>query len=149
MRAVVQLTDHSSVTVDSREIAAVGPGLTIFLGVGHEDDEQDAKYLAEKIVNLRIFHDDAGKMNLSLKDVNGQLLVVSQFTLYGDCRKGRRPSFDTAAPPDKAIALYEYFVKLCQDMGLTVACGQFQAEMIVRLTNHGPVTMLLDSKRLF
>lgn len=149
MRAVVQLTDHSSVTVDNQEIAAIGQGLTIFLGVGHDDDEVDAKYLAEKIVNLRIFHDDAGKMNLSLKDVKGELLVVSQFTLYGDCRKGRRPSFDTAAPPQKAIALYEYFVKLCQDMGIAVACGQFQAEMIVRLTNHGPVTMLLDSKRLF
>lgn len=149
MRAVVQLTDHASVTVDNQEISAIQTGLTVFLGVGQDDTEQDANYLAEKIVNLRIFPDKAGKMNLSLKDIKGELLVVSQFTLYGDCRKGRRPSFDTAAPPQTAIALYEYFVKQCQDMGVPVACGQFQAEMIVRLTNHGPVTMLLDSKRLF
>lgn len=149
MRAVVQLTDNASVTVDNQEISAIQTGLTVFLGVGQDDTEQDANYLAEKIVNLRIFPDNAGKMNLSLKDIKGELLVVSQFTLYGDCRKGRRPSFDTAAPPQTAIALYEYFVKQCQDMGVPVACGQFQAEMIVRLTNHGPVTMLLDSKRLF
>ena len=149
MRAVVQLTDNASVTVDDQEIAATGTGLTVFLGVGQEDTELDANYLAEKIVNLRIFPDEAGKMNLSLKDIKGELLVVSQFTLYGDCRKGRRPSFDTAAPPRAAIALYEYFVTLCRDMGVPVACGKFQAEMIVRLTNHGPVTMLLDSKRLF
>lgn len=149
MRAVVQLTDNASVTVDDQEIAAIGAGLTVFLGVEQEDTKLDANYLAEKIVNLRIFPDEAGKMNLSLKDINGELLVVSQFTLYGDCRKGRRPSFDTAAPPQTAITLYEYFVKLCQDMGVSVYCGKFQAEMIVRLTNHGPVTMLLDSKRLF
>lgn len=149
MRAVVQLTDCASVTVDKQEISAIGAGLTVFLGIGQEDTESDANYLAEKIVNLRIFPDDTGKMNLSLKDINGDLLVVSQFTLYGDCRKGRRPSFDTAALPQTAIGLYEYFVKLCENMGITVACGQFQAEMIVRLTNHGPVTMLLDSKRLF
>lgn len=149
MRAVVQLTDCASVTVDKQEISAIGAGLTVFLGIGQEDTEADANYLAEKIVNLRIFPDDTGKMNLSLKDINGDLMVVSQFTLYGDCRKGRRPSFDTAAPPQTAIGLYEYFVKLCENMGITVACGQFQAEMIVRLTNHGPVTMLLDSKRLF
>ena len=149
MRAVVQLTDQASVTVDNQEISAVKNGLTVFLGVGGDDTEQDAKFLAEKIVNLRIFPDDAGKMNLSLKCINGELLVISQFTLYGDCRKGRRPSFDTAAEPKVALALYNYFVRLCQEMGVSVSCGQFQAEMIVRLTNHGPVTMLLDSKRLF
>ena len=149
MRAVVQLTDCASVAVAEQEIAAIGTGLTVFLGIGHEDTEADANYLAEKIVNLRIFPDDAGKMNLSLKDIKGDLLVVSQFTLYGDCRKGRRPSFDAAAPPQTAIVLYETFVQLCRNMGITVSCGQFQAEMIVRLTNHGPVTMLLDSNRLF
>lgn len=149
MRAVVQLTDQASVTVDGQVIADTEAGLTVFLGVGQEDTEQDAKYLAEKIVNLRIFPDDAGKMNLSLLDINGELLAVSQFTLYGDCRKGRRPSFDAAAPPQAAIELYEYFIKLCRDLGANVSCGQFQAEMVIRLTNHGPVTMLLDSKRLF
>lgn len=149
MRAIVQLTDQASVTVADEQIAAIGTGLTVFLGIGQEDAEADAKYLAEKIVNLRIFPDDAGKMNLSLKDIAGDLLVVSQFTLYGDCRKGRRPSFDAAAPPQMAVELYETFVKLCRNMGIAVACGQFQAEMIVRLTNHGPVTILLDSKRLF
>ncbi|MBP2634142.1 MAG: dtd [Firmicutes bacterium] len=149
MRAVVQLSDCASVTVDEQEIAAIGTGLTVFLGVGQDDTEADAHYLAEKIVNLRIFHDEAGKMNLSLKDIDGDLLVVSQFTLYGDCRKGRRPSFDSAAAPQIAIELYETFMKLCRNLGVRVACGQFQAEMIVRLTNHGPVTMLLDSKRQF
>ena len=149
MRAVVQLTDSASVTVAEQEIAAIGTGLTVFLGVGQDDTEADAQYLAEKIVNLRIFHDEAGKMNLSLKDIAGELLVVSQFTLYGDCRKGRRPSFDSAAPPQMAIELYEKFMSLCRNLGVAVACGQFQAEMIVRLTNHGPVTMLLDSKRQF
>lgn len=149
MRAVVQLTDCASVTVAEQEIAQIAAGLTVFLGIGQEDTEADVAYLAEKIVNLRIFHDAAGKMNVSLKDIHGSLLVVSQFTLYGDCRKGRRPSFDTAAPPQTAIALYEKFVQVCRSMGIEVACGQFQAEMVVRLTNHGPVTMLLDSKRLF
>lgn len=149
MRAVVQLTDCASVTVNEQEIAAIGTGLTVFLGVGQEDNEADAQYLAEKIVNLRIFPDEAGKMNLSLKDIAGELLVVSQFTLYGDCRKGRRPSFDSAAAPQRAIELYETFMKLCLNLGVRVACGQFQAEMVVRLTNHGPVTMLLDSKRQF
>lgn len=149
MRAVVQLTDRADVTVDNQQIASIGTGLTVFLGVGQEDTEQDANYLAEKIVNLRIFPDNAGKMNLSLKDINGELLVVSQFTLYGDCRKGRRPSFDAAAPPQAAVELYETFVQLCRNMGVQVQCGRFQAEMVVRLTNHGPVTMLLDSRRLF
>lgn len=149
MRAVVQLTDTASVTVAGQEIAHSKTGLTVFLGVGLEDTEQDARYLAEKIVNLRIFPDAAGKMNLSAKDINGDVLIISQFTLYGDCRKGRRPSFDASAPPEPALALYEVFVELCRNMGVNVSCGQFRAEMIVRLSNHGPVTMLLDSKRLF
>lgn len=149
MRAVVQRTDAAAVTVDGRAVGSAGPGLTVFLGVGAGDGEADARYLAEKIVNLRIFTDDQGKMNLSLLDTGGELLVVSQFTLYGDCRKGRRPSFDGAAPPDVAQDLYETFIACCRSAGIRTANGQFQAEMIVRLENHGPVTMLLDSSRLF
>lgn len=149
MRAVVQRTDRSSVTVNNEIIANVGRGLTVLLGVGAEDQEADAKYLAEKIVNLRIFSDDEGKMNLSLLDINGDLLVVSQFTLYADCRKGRRPGFDNAAPPEKARELYLKFIDFCKEIGVKVSCGQFQSEMMVELTNHGPVTMLLDSKRVF
>lgn len=149
MRAVVQRVDHASVNVDGNVIASVQRGLSVFLGVGKEDDEQDVKYLAEKIINLRIFYDCSGKMSLSLQDIGGELLVVSQFTLYGDCRKGRRPSFDSAASPEKARELYELFIRLCREAGTAVQCGQFQAEMIVNLSNHGPVTMLLDSKRSF
>ncbi len=149
MRAVVQRTDAASVSVEGREVAAVGRGLTVLLGVGEGDSEADARYLVEKIVNLRIFPDAQGKMNLSLLDVGGELLVVSQFTLYGDCRKGRRPGFDAAAPPNVAQELYEKFIALCQEAGVKTASGRFQAEMIVKLENHGPVTMLLDSGRLF
>ncbi len=149
MRAVVQRTDAASVTVEGHQVAAVGRGLTVLLGVGDGDGEADARYLAEKIVNLRIFPDDQGKMNLSLREVAGELLVVSQFTLYGDCRKGRRPGFDAAAPPAVAQHLYEKFIACCRDAGVKTASGQFQAEMIVKLENHGPVTMLLDSGRLF
>jgi D-tyrosyl-tRNA(Tyr) deacylase len=149
VRAVVQRTDAASVSVEGREVAAVGRGLTVLLGVGEGDSEADARYLVEKIVNLRIFPDAQGKMNLSLLDVGGELLVVSQFTLYGDCRKGRRPGFDAAAPPNVAQELYEKFIALCQEAGVKTASGRFQAEMIVKLENHGPVTMLLDSGRLF
>lgn len=149
MRAVIQRTDKSSVTVDNVNIASIGRGLTVLLGVGVDDDNADVKYLADKILNLRIFPDDAGKMNLSLLDTHGDLLVVSQFTLYADCRKGRRPGFDSAAPPEKAKELYLKFIEICKDSGVNVSCGQFQSEMIVRLDNHGPVTMLLDSKRAF
>lgn len=149
MRAVVQRTLKSSVMVDNQTIAAVGQGLTVLLGVGHEDTEKDACYLAEKIIHLRIFQDEAGKMNLSLRDINGELLVVSQFTLFADCRKGRRPSFDDAASPEIAQKLYEVFLEECRKLGVKVACGKFQAEMLVSLDNHGPVTMLLDSKRVF
>lgn len=149
MRAVVQRTAAASVTVDGEVIAAVGPGLTVLLGVGAGDSETDARYLAEKIVNMRIFTDNAGKMNLSIKDTFGELLVVSQFTLYGDCRKGRRPGFDAAAPPQEAEALYELFIRLCREQGITTQNGKFQAEMTVKLDNHGPVTILLDSNRLF
>jgi D-tyrosyl-tRNA(Tyr) deacylase len=149
MRAVIQRTDKSSVTVDGQPIASIGRGLTVLLGVGRDDTERDAEYLAEKIVNLRIFSDEAGKMNISLKDVEGEMLVISQFTLQGDCRKGRRPGFDAAAPPDMARNLYACFIKYCKEHGIQVAQGQFQTEMIVSLDNHGPVTMLIDSKRFF
>lgn len=149
MRAVVQRTIRSSVTVDDQKVAAIDHGLTVLLGVGQQDTEEDASYLAEKIVNLRIFSDVGGKMNLSLLDINGDLLVVSQFTLFGDCRKGRRPSFDAAAPPQLAEQLYEYFMKRCKEFGAKVSCGKFQSEMVVALDNHGPVTILLDSKRNF
>jgi D-tyrosyl-tRNA(Tyr) deacylase len=149
MRAIIQRTAQSSVKVDEQIIAEIGQGLTILLGVGMEDTEEDAMYLAEKIVNLRIFSDNSGKMNLSVLDINGDLLVVSQFTLFADCRKGRRPSFDAAAPAQMAEELYEKFMECCRERGVRVACGKFQSEMIVSLANHGPVTMLLDSKRIF
>lgn len=149
MRSVVQLVDNASVTVDNQIIARIGSGLAVLIGIEQGDTEDDVKYLVEKIINLRIFPDNMGKMNLSLLDVKGELLAVSQFTLYGDCRKGRRPSFDHAAPPNRALELYESFVVFCREQGVKVSCGKFQAEMIVQLNNHGPVTMLLDSKRIF
>ena len=149
MRAVVQRTLKSSVIVDDQTIAAIDQGLTVLLGVGQQDTVEDACYLAEKIVNLRIFSDEQGKMNVSLLDINGDLLVISQFTLFGDCRKGRRPSFDSAASPQIAQQLYEKFMEHCTGLGAKVACGKFQSKMVVALDNHGPVTMLLDSKRIF
>jgi D-tyrosyl-tRNA(Tyr) deacylase len=149
MRAVVQRTIKSAVAVDGKTISAVGPGLTVLIGVGSDDTEQDAKYLAEKITHLRIFTDQNYKMNLSLLDTGGELLAVSQFTLFGDCRKGRRPGFDQAAAPDQAKRLYELFVEAVTAYGVAVACGQFQAHMLVSLENDGPVTILLDSKRIF
>ena len=149
MRAVVQRTDAASVTVEGEVIAHIGAGLTVLLGVGKEDTEKDVRFLAEKIIHLRIFPDAQGKMNRSLCDVGGELLVVSQFTLYGDCRKGRRPSFDAAASPGRAEELYEVFVSLCKAAGIKTATGRFQTEMIVKLANHGPVTLMLDSKHTF
>lgn len=149
MRAIVQRTDTASVTVEGEVIACIGPGLTVLLGVGKEDTEKDVRFLVEKIIHLRIFPDVQGKMNLSLRDIDGELLVVSQFTLYGDCRKGRRPSFDAAASPIKAEELYEVFVSLCNEAGIKTATGRFQTEMVVRLANHGPVTVMLDSKHTF
>lgn len=149
MRAVVQRTDKAKVTVDGEVIGDIGKGLTVLLGVGPNDTKEDSKYLAEKIVNLRIFPDEEDKMNLSLLDVGGELLAVSQFTLFGDCRKGRRPSFVEAAKPQMAKELYEAFIADCRAFNVKVSSGQFQAEMIVTLDNHGPVTLLLDSKKLF
>lgn len=148
MRAVVQRVIKSDVTVAEKQVAEIGQGLLVLLGVEKGDTQKDAQYLKEKIVNLRIFEDENDKMNLSVLDVKGQLLVVSQFTLLADCRKGRRPGFDNAALPDVAKALYEYFAKLCEE-DIAVQTGCFQQEMFVSLVNHGPVTILLDSKKTF
>ena len=149
MRAVVQKVSHSKVTVDGEITGEIGQGLMVLLGVTHEDTEADAKYMAEKIANLRIFEDAEGKMNLSVKDVGGKIASISQFTLYGDCRKGRRPSFTEAARPEFANELYEKFNEALRLDGLEVQTGVFQTDMQVALVNDGPVTMLLDSSRLF
>ena len=149
MRAVVHRTGWSTVSVEGTCIGRAAAGLTVLLGVGRDDSEADAVYMADKIVNLRIFEDEAGKMNRSLLDVAGQVLAISQFTLYGDCRKGRRPSFDLAAPAETARCLYEKFVQELRAKGVEVACGKFQAEMVVTLENQGPVTMLIDSQKSF
>ena len=149
MRAVVQRTIRSSVTSEGTETGRIGEGLTVLLGVGRDDDEKDVVYTADKILNLRIFEDEAGKMNQSLLQKSGEMLVVSQFTLYGDVRHGRRPSFTAAAPPDLANRLYEEFVQYVEKQGVRVATGVFQTEMVVSLDNHGPVTILLDSKKEF
>ena len=149
MRAVVQRTICSSVTSEGTETGRIGEGLTVLLGVGRDDDEKDVVYTADKILNLRIFEDEAGKMNQSLLQTGGEMLVVSQFTLYGDVRHGRRPSFTAAAPPDSANRLYEEFVQYVEKQGVRVATGIFQTEMVVSLDNHGPVTILLDNKKEF
>lgn len=149
MRAVVQRTLSSSVTSEGELTGQAGFGLTILLGVGHEDDVTDVKYVADKIINLRIFEDDQGKMNRSLLDVSGEMLVISQFTLYADVRHGRRPGFSEAAPPEVAEKLYERFVEYVRSCGVTVGTGRFQTEMVMTLQNHGPVTILIDSKKVF
>ena len=149
MRAVVQLAGKASVTVEDRIIGSIGRGLVVFLGVHKQDTIKDAHYLADKIANLRIFPDENGQMNRSVLDVGGEVLVVSQFTLFGDCRKGRRPGYSSAAPPAKAKELYENFITSLAKLGLKVATGEFQAMMDVALVNTGPVTLLLDSFKLF
>lgn len=149
MRAVIQRTIRSSVTSEGTETGRIGAGLTVLLGVGRDDDEKDVVYTADKILNLRIFEDEEAKMNQSLLQKSGEMLVVSQFTLYGDVRHGRRPSFTAAAPPDLANRLYEEFVQYVEKQGVRVATGVFQTEMVVSLDNHGPVTILLDSKKEF
>ncbi len=146
MQAVIQRVTESEVHVDDQTIGRIGPGLLVLLGVSRADEEKDADYLADKIAHLRIFEDDDGKMNRSLVDTGGEMLIVSQFTLLGDCRKGRRPSFVQAAPPEKAERLYDYFVYQVRLKGVSVATGQFQAKMAVSLVNDGPVTLILESK---
>jgi D-aminoacyl-tRNA deacylase len=147
MRVVLQRVKQGHVDVDAKTVGAIGPGLVILLGVTHADNRGDADYLADKVVQLRIFADDAGRMNRSVLEVGGALLVVSQFTLYGSCKKGRRPSFDEAAPPEQARHLYEYFVERLRLTNTRVETGVFQAEMQVHLVNDGPVTFILDSAR--
>ena len=149
MRAVVQRVSRARVTVEGEVVGSIGPGLLVLLGVEKADDKSDAAYLAKKTAGLRIFPDEAGKMNTSVAEVGGEALVVSQFTLLGDCRKGRRPSFDRAAAPEKADSLYEQYVAELRAEGLRVQTGVFQAMMQVDLTNDGPVTILLDSKKVF
>src|SRR5215469_10084358 len=149
MRAVVQRVNRCRVTVDGRTVGEIGAGMLVLLGVAKADNEAAADYLAEKIIGLRIFEDDAGKMNLSVLDKRGQVLVVSQFTLYGDVRRGKRPSFDAAARPEEARRLYEYFVERIRAAGLLCQTGEFQAMMDVELVNQGPVTILLDSEKNF
>lgn len=149
MRAVIQRVSRAKVTIDDEITGEIGKGLLILLGVSTEDSEKDADYLLEKTLNLRVFEDAADKMNLSLLDISGELLVVSQFTLYGDVRKGRRPSFIKAAAPEKANALYEYFVAAARRQIVNVQTGKFQAMMDVTLINAGPVTILLDSEKQF
>ncbi len=149
MRAVVQLVKESSVTVAGKESGSIKKGVLILLGVTREDTQKDAIYLADKIVNLRIFPDHEDKMNLSLLDIGGEALIVSQFTLYGDCRKGRRPSYSKAAGPEKAEELYTFFIKQIEGLGVAVGTGIFQAMMEVHLINDGPITLLLDSEKNF
>jgi len=149
MRAVVQRVSRCRVTVDCSVVGEIGPGLLVLLGVGQSDVEAAADYLVEKIIGLRIFEDAEGKMNLSVQDSGGAVLVVSQFTLYGDVRRGKRPSFDAAARPEEAKRLYEYFVAKVRAAGLQCKTGQFQAMMEVELVNSGPVTILLDSEKIF
>ena len=149
MRAVVQRVSRSTVTIGDKVTGEIGQGLLVLLGVGQNDNESDAEYCAEKICGLRIFEDDEGKMNRSLLDDGGSVLAVSQFTLYGDVRRGKRPSFDAAARPEGAKRLYEYFVERIRAAGLHCETGRFQEMMQVELVNDGPVTILLDSVRQF
>jgi D-tyrosyl-tRNA(Tyr) deacylase len=149
MRAVVQRVTEARVEVAGEPVGEIGAGLLVLLGVGREDTRDDADYLADKTVNLRVFDDDEGKMNRSLSEFGGAILVVSQFTLYGDVRRGRRPSYSDAAEPEKANQLYEYFVERLRSFGVKVETGIFQAMMKVSLTNDGPVTILLDSRKAF
>jgi D-tyrosyl-tRNA(Tyr) deacylase len=149
MRAVVQRVSRAQVVVNGEIAGKIGPGLLVLLGIGRVDVEADATYLAEKVAGLRIFEDDQGKMNRNVQEVGGSVLVVSQFTLYGDVRKGKRPSFDAAASPEKARQLYEFFVEQIRASGLHCETGRFQEAMKVELVNEGPVTILLDSTKAF
>jgi D-tyrosyl-tRNA(Tyr) deacylase len=149
LRLVVQRVKQASVRIEQETVGEIGPGLLVFLGVGQDDTKEDVSYLVEKVLHLRIFADGQSRFNLSLTDIQGSLLIVSQFTLWGDCRKGRRPSFSHSAPPEKAEPLYNLFVRKAKEAGLTVASGRFQAMMEVHLINDGPVTLLLDSHKSF
>ena len=149
MRAVIQRVSRAQVAVAGEIVGKIGRGLLVLLGVAQADSEADADYLADKIVGLRIFEDESGKMNVDLASIGGQILVVSQFTLYGDVRRGKRPSFDAAASPDRARQLYEYFVERIRAAGIQCETGRFQEMMQVELVNEGPVTILLDSTKSF
>lgn len=142
---VIQRVTEASVTVEGSVVGEIGKGIAVLLGVAKGDTPKEADYLVNKLVNLRIFEDEAGKMNRSVQDIGGELLVVSQFTLLGDCRKGRRPGFSNAAPPEEADRLYQYFVEQARAKGLKVETGQFQAMMLVKIANDGPVTFVIDS----
>jgi len=149
LRAVVQRVSRARVTVGDEVVGQIGPGYVVLLGVAREDDEAAADYLAEKVAGLRVFEDENGKMNRSIQEVGGSILAVSQFTLYGDVRRGRRPGFDRAARPEQAEPLYQRFVQRLREMGLHVETGRFQAHMEVELVNDGPVTILIDSEKTF
>ena len=149
MRAVVQRVKEARVEVNGNVVGSIGQGLLVFLGVGKNDGDEDISYIVDKLLHLRIFEDNQGKMNRSVLDIGGEILVVSQFTLFGDCRKGRRPSFADAAPPEQAEVLYEECIKRLRTAGITVATGKFREMMKVFILNDGPVTILLDSKKLF
>ena len=149
MRAVVQRVSRAEVRVEGRVVGAIGRGLLVLVGIARDDTPETGKVLAEKIANLRIFDDEQGRMNCSLLEAGGGVLCVSQFTLYGDCRKGRRPSYDRAASPEAARALYESFVESLRALGVKVETGEFRAMMDVELVNDGPVTLLLDTERMF
>jgi D-tyrosyl-tRNA(Tyr) deacylase len=149
MRAVVQRVKEARVEVNESRVSGISSGLLIYLGVQQTDELADVEYMCDKIAGLRVFEDSAGKLNLSIQEVGGSLLLVSQFTLYGDCRKGKRPSFSEAAPPEKAKMLYELLTAKCRDLGITVETGMFREMMKVYSINDGPVTLLLDSQRTF
>lgn len=149
MRAVVQRVDYANVEVDGKIVGEIDKGLLVFIGIGENDEDKDLKYMVDKILGLRIFEDDLGKMNLSLRDINGQILVVSQFTLYGDVRHGKRPSFSSSANPELAEDIYEEFIRLCKKEGIKTETGVFGAHMNVKIANNGPVTILIDSNKIF
>lgn len=149
MRAVIQRVSRASVTVAGETTGEIGAGVLVLLGIHRDDGTKEILWMAEKIINLRIFEDENGKMNNSLLDTGGAMLIVSQFTLYGDCRKGRRPGYSSAAPPDSAKNLYQQFIDNVKQKNIPVSCGRFQAHMDVELVNDGPVTLMLDSSKLF
>ncbi|HHU62934.1 MAG TPA: D-tyrosyl-tRNA(Tyr) deacylase [Clostridiales bacterium] len=149
MRAVVQRVKRAEVRVDGQTVGKIGQGLIVYLGVSHQDTQKDIDYIVDKVINLRIFEDDDNKLNLSTLDINGEILLISQFTLYGDCRRGRRPSFTQAASPEKAMQLYEQTIQRFKDKEIKIQTGKFQAMMDIYSENYGPVTILLDSNKQF